>query len=268
MDIGAFEFQQTCNTQPTISGETISRQQGSLVSNSKIATVSDAEDAENTLTVTVNGGAMATINGVTLSNIAVDASGNVTADVVAGCSAADASFTLRVTDSGGLYNEATLNVTVTANTPPTLSYPNAPVLQGGSTTVNPATGPSDNGSILSIVVQSKGTYTGTISVGNSTGVVSISNAAPIGSHTITIRATDNCGVSTNAQFTLVVNSNKAADLDVRKERRRRPCAVRQQHHLQDRGGERWPRERDRCSGDRHDACRRDFRSLFIFAGMC
>jgi len=31
-----------------------------------------------------------------------------------------------------------------------------------------------------------GTYTGTISVGNTTGVVSISNAAPAGAHTITL----------------------------------------------------------------------------------
>jgi len=54
-------------------------------------------------------------------------------------------------------------------------------------------------------VQSKGTYTGTINVNNSSGVVSISNAAPVGTHTITIRATDNCGATTDASFTLTVN---------------------------------------------------------------
>ena len=78
---------------------------------------------------------------------------------------------------------------------------------GGSTSINPATGPSDNLSVASIVLQSQGTYTGTISVDNGTGVVSISNAAPIGSHTITIRATDNCGAFTDASFTLNVTNN-------------------------------------------------------------
>src|SRR5207237_4900268 len=96
-------------------------------------------------------------------------------------------------------------VNVTANSGPTLTYNNANVLVGGSATINSATGPSDNGSVSSIVVQSVGTYTGTISVNNSTGVVSISNAAPAGSHTITIRATDNCSTTTDASFTLGVS---------------------------------------------------------------
>jgi hypothetical protein len=50
---------------------------------------------------------------VTVSSISVDASGQVTASVGAACGASDASFTLRVTDSGGLFAEDTLNVTVT-----------------------------------------------------------------------------------------------------------------------------------------------------------
>ena len=41
---------------------------------------------------------------------------------------------------------------------------------------------------------------------NVTGIVSISNATPAGSHTITIRATDNCGAITDATFTLNVGS--------------------------------------------------------------
>ena len=144
-------------------------------------------------------------NGVTISNI-VNTAGTVTADVVASCTATTANFTLQASD-GTSTNTATLTVTVTANTAPTLSYNNASVANGGSTMVNPASGPSDNGSIVSIVVQSQGTYTGTISVDNVTGIVSISNAAPIGSHTITIRATDNCGTTTDATFTLNVTNN-------------------------------------------------------------
>jgi hypothetical protein len=108
----------TCrtNTPPTISAVAVTRTEGAASSNSTIANVNDSEDAENTLTVTVNSMASATVNGVTLSNITVDAMGVVKADVAAACGASNASFTLRVTDSGGLFAEATLNVTVTPET--------------------------------------------------------------------------------------------------------------------------------------------------------
>ncbi len=85
-----------------------------------------------------------------------------------------------------------------------MTYGAASVNAGASTNNSPATA-TDNGSITGYAVQSAGTYTGTISV-NASGVVSISNAAPIGSHTITIRATDNCGATTDATFTLSVNN--------------------------------------------------------------
>ena len=82
------------------------------------------------LTVTVNGGTLATVNGVTVSGIAIDNSGNVTADVAASCSASNATFTLRVTDPGGLYAEDTLTVNVTANaTPPVITLKSATILQ-------------------------------------------------------------------------------------------------------------------------------------------
>src|SRR5262249_40621137 len=157
-----------------------------------IANVGDADQAANSLTVTVNGGASATVNNVTVSGLSISAGGVVTANVVAACNATNASFTLTVTDNASATANATLNVTVTPNTPPTLTYTNQSVAAGGSLTVNPATGPSDNGTISTIVVQSQGTYSGTISVNNSTGVVSISGAKPGGVHTIMIRATDNC----------------------------------------------------------------------------
>ena len=47
---------------------------------------------------------------------------------------------------------------------------------------------------------------------NVTGIVSISNAAPAGTHTITIRATDNCGLITDATFMLTVGAAPNADL--------------------------------------------------------
>ncbi len=193
------------NTIPTITAITNSRQQGSAATNSQIATVTDPDQALNTLTVQVNNGASATVNGITVSNLTVTAGGAVNANVVASCAATNASFTLKVLDNANEMSTATLTVNVTANTAPVLTYNNQAVARGGPLTINPASGPSDNGSISTIAVQSQGTYTGTISVNNSTGVVSLSNAMPVGMHMITIQATDNCGLNTSNTFTLTVN---------------------------------------------------------------
>ena len=105
------------NDAPTITAAVgVARGQAAGASNSSIATVNDIEDAENTLTITVNNLLSDTVNGVTVSNIAVDAAGNVTADVSAACGATTASFTLKVTDSGNLSATANLTVTVTVGT--------------------------------------------------------------------------------------------------------------------------------------------------------
>ena len=148
-DIGADEV---LNTAPTIAAVGVSRQQGSPVSNSTIANVNDTETGPGSVAVTVTSANPS--NGVTISNI-VNTAGVVTADVVADCSATNASFTLQASD-GFLTATDTLNVTVTPNAAPTLTYNNAPVAYNGSTSVNPATGPSDNGSVSTIVVQSVG----------------------------------------------------------------------------------------------------------------
>ncbi|HVS81721.1 MAG TPA: LamG-like jellyroll fold domain-containing protein [Pyrinomonadaceae bacterium] len=200
-----FTVAATANTNPTITAAApLSRQQGTAAINGQIATVSDADQPANTLTVTAT---PLTGSGVTISNISIDVSGKVTADVAASCTATNSTFTLTVTDNASATATDTLTVNVTANTAPVLTYsPTYSVTEGNSLTITPATGPSDNGSVASIVVQSQGTYTGGISVNNSTGVVSISNAAPVGGHTITIRATDNCGMFTDATFTLNVNA--------------------------------------------------------------
>jgi len=112
------------NTAPTISPIGVTVAQDSSLSSSSIATVNDAQDAENTLGVTVNGASSATSNGVTVSGISVDSSGNVTANISSTCGASNTSFTLRVTDSGSLYAETTLSVSVTPETKaPTLLLP-------------------------------------------------------------------------------------------------------------------------------------------------
>jgi hypothetical protein len=117
-------------------------------------------------------------------------------------------YTVTVTASGCISAPSTAT-TATADTPPTLTYGTQAVALNGSLSINPATGPSDNLTVSSIVVQSLGTYTGTISVDNTTGVVSVNNAAPAGAHTITVRATDNCGATADASFTLNVIQSTA-----------------------------------------------------------
>jgi photosystem II stability/assembly factor-like uncharacterized protein len=103
---------------------------------------------------------------------------------------------------------ASVFVLLNINAPPLLAY-NSPqiVPVGGSLAVTPSIGPSNNGSVSSVAVQSvtPGSFTGTVMV-NSFGVVSISLAGPAGIYTVTIRATDNCGVTTDAGFRLVVNA--------------------------------------------------------------
>src|SRR5262245_456731 len=101
------------NSPPTISAAPFTIAEAAPETNTTIATVSDPDQAANTLAVTVNDSASATVNGVTVSNITVDASGAVKAYAVAACGASNAAFTLRVTDSPGLFAEATLDVTVT-----------------------------------------------------------------------------------------------------------------------------------------------------------
>ena len=122
----------------------------------------------------------------------------------ASCTATNSTFTLTVTDNQNARATATLTVTVTPNTPPTLSYPNASVNEGGSTTVTPAAN-TDNGSIVGYTIQSVTPALTTAPTVNAAGVVTITNATPSGNHVITVRATDNCGATTDANFTLTVS---------------------------------------------------------------
>jgi hypothetical protein len=196
------------NTAPTISPMSVTRQQGNAAANSQVATALDAEDAETALLVTVDGGATATTNGVTVSNLAVNASGQVTANVAASCTAINASFTLTVTDTLGGTANATLNVTVTANAQPTVgNYPNTVVAPGGSTMVTPTAAPADNGSIASVTATATpNNFSGTFSGNAATGALTITNAGPMGGYIITVTITDNCGASVTRTFMLTVSA--------------------------------------------------------------
>ncbi|MBI1761641.1 MAG: VCBS repeat-containing protein, partial [Acidobacteria bacterium] len=179
------------------------RQQGSALSNSSIANVNDADQTASTLAVTVNGGTTATVNGVAVSGLSINAAGVVSANVSAACTATNANFTLTVTDNAAASVNATLNITVTANSAPSLSYGNQAVSAGGALNVSPASA-IDNGSITGFALVSVTPALITAPTVTGAGVVVITNAAPATIHTLIIRATDNCGATTDASFTLNV----------------------------------------------------------------
>ncbi len=202
------------NTPPTITASGISRVQSSPISNSTIATVGDIQSGASGVTVTVTSANPS--NGVTISNI-VNTNGTISANAVAACGATNANFTLTATDGGGATATATLTVTVTANTAPTLVYPASfNVSSGSSINVSPTTA-TDNGTVTYSIFSVSPVLTTAPTV-DSSGVVSITNANPLGNHTITIRSTDACNLTTNASFTLNVTPpirtvTKIADTD-------------------------------------------------------
>lgn len=189
------------NNPPTVSGATISRQAGTYPLNSQIATVNDVENGANGVSVSITSANPS--NDVTVSNI-VNTNGNVTANVVAACTAANATFTVRASD-GSKTTDGTLTVNVSANTAPVLQYPATPTVAiNNSIDILPTT-VTDNGTMAFQLVGVSPAMT-TAPVVDFNGGVSIVNAHPAGIHTITVRATDNCGATTDANFALNVTA--------------------------------------------------------------
>ena len=181
------------NDPPTIQAAAgITRQQAAGPSVSQIATVGDIDN--DPLTVTVNGNASATVNGVSVSNIVVNANGTVNASISAACGASNASFTLRVTDPGTLFAQATLNVAVTNETTPPVINPITNVV---------ATLP--NGSATSMAV----TFPLPMASDNCPGTTVTTNPVSgsvfnIGSTTVNVTATDAVGNTSTATFLVIV----------------------------------------------------------------
>ncbi len=175
---------------------------GSPAASVTIGTVSDAQSPAGSLVVTAIAGGSAT--GITVGAITNNA-GGVSAQLQADCNATAGTVRFQVSD-GALTSTGDLGINVNFNPAPVLGYTAQSVNQGAALTINPSSGPADNGSITAIAVQSAGTYTGSVSVNPSSGVITLGNAQPVGTHTITIRATDNCGATTDASFALTVNA--------------------------------------------------------------
>lgn len=188
------------NQSPTIVAATgLAARRGSPRTNVIIATVND-DDGAGTVRITRSGGSSALI----LSNV-VNSNGVVTADIEASCSANSDFYMLTAFDFFGITATATLNISTLANTAPTLgSYGANAVNVGASTTVVASAAPADNGSIATISASAPG-FVGSLSVDPVTGVVSIGNAGPAGVYSVTVTATDNCGVTSSSAFSLTVN---------------------------------------------------------------
>jgi Tol biopolymer transport system component len=181
------------NTAPTIVTFPVSVGADSSA-NVLVAQVSDIEDAAVDLVV-VNGGGSSS-NGVTVSNLQVDALGNVTADLSADCGASDTVFGLIATDSGNMMATASVSVTVTPETTAPVFDPIDDVVvylpsntTGVSTAVNfPLPTASDNCDTNVSVM---------------TSPVS-GSAFPVGMTTVNVDAIDDSGNMATTTFTVTV----------------------------------------------------------------
>lgn len=192
------------NSAPNVSlGLSPTRQQGSPGTNAVIATISDAQTPVSALTVSTFSVSSGLILGTPSNN-----AGTVSISIAASCGAVTPqSFGLRVSD-GSLSTDRTISVTVSPNTPPEIAYAAQSVGSGASASFSPSSGPSDNGAVT-MSVFSTDTYQGAINIA-STGVVTLSNARPAGTHTLRIRALDNCNSATIVDVPLTVNAANTA----------------------------------------------------------
>lgn len=200
---GVWSTTHSPNTAPSFTpAAAITRQKGSPATTATVGTVSDPQSPAGNLTVTqISGG---TSSGVTAGAI-TNTGGSISTPIAASCTAAAGTLRFQVSD-GSLTGNGDLGVNLTPNTLPTVSYPNSSISQGAGGTINPSSGPADNGSILVISVQSQGTYTGGINVNTTTGVITLTNAAPAGTHLINIQIADNCFEVNNTNFQLTVQA--------------------------------------------------------------
>ncbi len=196
------------NAPPTFTpASPLLRQQGSPSGSAlTIGNLSDPDTPLANLQVSVIGGGSA--SGIVVTSL-LNTAGTVSAALAASCTATSGTVRFQVSD-GNSTGSGDLQVNVSANTAPVLTYPAISVGVGSSTSQLPSSGPSDNGSVSSISVLSSGSYTGTAVV-SPAGQLSLSNAQPLGSHTITIRATDNCGSNLDVPVAVTVTGNAAPE---------------------------------------------------------
>ena len=193
-----------CGSPPTFTpAAPLSRQQGSPAGAAvAVGTASDGQTAAGSLLVAAVAGGSA--SGITVGAIS-NSNGAISAPVAAACTAASGTQRFQVTDGDTLSAIGELQVNVTPNSLPDLSYPASFLVPvNGSGNLAPTT-LADNGSV-SVATAGSGTFTGTFTVNPSTGEISVSNAAPSGAHTLSLLATDNCGATRSASVQVIVGA--------------------------------------------------------------
>ena len=79
------------------------------------------------------------------------------------------------------------------------------VVVGQGVLINPEAGPDDNGSVESIdATILPATYTGDLNANPVTAEISVGAAAPVGTYTVSVTVTDNCGTTAERDFALDV----------------------------------------------------------------
>jgi hypothetical protein len=162
-----------------------------------IGSVSDAQTPAGSLVVTQVAPGNVTARNITNTN------GTIRASLSATCAPFAQVLRFEVSD-GSLTGTGSVPVGVSTNVPPVIAYGMQGGVLGRTLTVPPSSGPSDNGAITSLTISSVGTFTGTASIVPATGVITLGNIGPVGTHTFTVRAVDNCGTSRDATFNLTV----------------------------------------------------------------
>ncbi len=198
------------NQAPVITPASVTRVEGQPGANSTIASITDANQASNTLAITINGQPLSpsptlTVNGVTISNLAINAAGALTADIVAACGAMNAGFTLAATDNCGATTSGTLTVMVTPAPAPMASAGiDQAMCSAGATTTFTLAGSAANGAAAWSVVS------GPVSITNPGALNSTAVFTGAGSATLRLTVTGACATATD-DVVLTVNPPPNAD---------------------------------------------------------
>ena len=185
---------------PAISGRTVMAKQGEIIG-ATIATVGDDTTPPSNLVATV----ISSPSGITPAFLHND-DGRIAASITVDCSVPVGNYSigLQVADSDGLTATDNATVIVTANAAPVLgTYPAGRAGLGGSVTISPSAPPTDDISVSSVTATAPG-FTGTMTGNRTSGAVVISNAGPPGNYTVTVTATDSCGLTASRTFALTV----------------------------------------------------------------
>lgn len=188
--------------------------QGQTTTGATIATVSDVEDANGSLTVT----ATSVPTGISITNI-TNTSGTITADVSATAAAAPGanSVTLQVEDSATNTTTDTLTVNVTDDTNPTITAGSAVNVTEGQTvtgvTIASVTDAEDANGTLTVTATSVPTGISVTNITNTGGTItadiSATTAATLGANSVTLQVEDS--LSQTDTDTLTVNVLDDAD---------------------------------------------------------